>query len=138
MAHNTCTAFRRFSHTVEFVAYRFGRIIILGPHLLLSARTAMWSMPVVLTEMENENDSPNQNDVAKMTLQKMMSQCHMETAVVLCTNPLICKDFLYIDKITVHQEYHHAPCHVYIETSIFSHFHFYSQTTCTVQHWPVF
>ena len=30
----------------------------------------MWSMPVVLTETENENDSANQNDVAKMTLQK--------------------------------------------------------------------
>ena len=29
----------------------------------------MWSMPVVLTEWENENDSANQNDVAKMTLQ---------------------------------------------------------------------
>ena len=52
--------------------------------LLLSARTAMWSMPMVLTETENENDSANQNDVAKMT-----SQCRMETAVVLCTNPLI-------------------------------------------------
>ena len=38
--------------------------------LLLFARTAMWSMPVVLTEWENENDSVNQNDVAKMTLQK--------------------------------------------------------------------
>ena len=47
-------------------------------HWLLSARTTMWSMPVVLTEMENENDSVNQNDIAKMTLQKwcykMMSQ----------------------------------------------------------------
>ena len=35
----------------------------------------MWSMPVVLTEKENENDSVNQklpckNDVAKMMLQK--------------------------------------------------------------------
>ena len=39
-------------------------------HLLLSARTAMWSMPVVWTEMENENDSANQNYVAKKTLQK--------------------------------------------------------------------
>ena len=29
----------------------------------------MWSMPVVLTETENENDSANQNDAAKMTLQ---------------------------------------------------------------------
>ena len=28
--------------------------------LLLSARTAMWSMPVDLTEWENENDSQNQ------------------------------------------------------------------------------
>ena len=28
--------------------------------LLLSARTAMWSMPVDLTERENENDSQNQ------------------------------------------------------------------------------
>ena len=37
---------------------------------LLSAKTAMWSMPVVLTETENENDPANQNDVAKMTLQK--------------------------------------------------------------------
>ena len=30
----------------------------------------MLSVPVVLTEMENENDSVNQNNVAKMTLQK--------------------------------------------------------------------
>ena len=37
--------------------------------LLLSERTAMWFMPVVLTETEKENDSANQNDVAKMTLQ---------------------------------------------------------------------
>ena len=29
----------------------------------------MWSMPVVLTETENENDCANQNDAAKMTLQ---------------------------------------------------------------------
>ena len=35
---------------------------------LLSARTTMWSMPVVLTETENEYDSANQNDVAKMML----------------------------------------------------------------------
>ena len=32
--------------------------------------TAMWSMPVVLTEMENENDSVNQNYIAKMMLHK--------------------------------------------------------------------
>ena len=30
----------------------------------------MWSMPVVLTKTENENDSVNQNDIAKMMLQK--------------------------------------------------------------------
>ena len=51
----------------------------------------MWSMPVVLTETENENDSANQNDVAKMT-----SQCRMETAVVLCTNPLILSESVYL------------------------------------------
>ena len=28
--------------------------------LLLSARTAMWSVPVVLTEWKNKNDSQNQ------------------------------------------------------------------------------
>ena len=37
---------------------------------LLSARTAMLSMPVVLTKTENENDSVNQNYVAKIMLQK--------------------------------------------------------------------
>ena len=30
----------------------------------------MWSMPVILTETENENDSVNQNYLAKMMLQK--------------------------------------------------------------------
>ena len=35
--------------------------------LLLSARTAMWSMPVVLTEWENENDSQNQWESLRMT-----------------------------------------------------------------------
>ena len=39
--------------------------------LLLFARTAMWSIPVVLTETENENDSANQNYFAKITLQKL-------------------------------------------------------------------
>ena len=34
-------------------------------YLLLSARTVMWSIPVVLTETENENNSAIQNDVAK-------------------------------------------------------------------------
>ena len=33
----------------------------------------MWSIPLVLTETENENDSANQNYVAKMTLQKGVS-----------------------------------------------------------------
>ena len=42
--------------------------------LLLSARTAMWSMPVVLTETENENDSANQNDVAKMMCHDVILQ----------------------------------------------------------------
>ena len=67
----------------------------------------MWSMPVVLTDTENENDSVNQNDVAKMT-----SQCRMETAVVLCTNPLILRvtdypwltqNFLQKHLLTLHQ-----------------------------------
>ena len=30
----------------------------------------MWPMPVVLTKTDNENDSVNQNYVAKMMLQK--------------------------------------------------------------------
>ena len=33
----------------------------------------MWSMPVVLTETENDNDSVNQNYFAKMTLPKGVS-----------------------------------------------------------------
>ena len=37
----------------------------------------MWSIPVVLTETENENDSVNQNYIAKMTLQK----CHCKNDV---------------------------------------------------------
>ena len=40
----------------------------------------MWSMPVDLTEMENENDSVNQN--CKNDIVKLTSQCDMETAVV--------------------------------------------------------
>ena len=46
------------------------RVVLSLVLLLLSARSAMWSMPVVLTETENENDSANQSYVAKMTLQK--------------------------------------------------------------------
>ena len=34
----------------------------------------MWSVPVVLTETENENDSANQNDVAKNDAAKMTLQ----------------------------------------------------------------
>ena len=46
-----------------------------NPLLIVVARTAMWSMPVVLTETENENFFYEsnlcwKNDVAKMTLQK--------------------------------------------------------------------
>ena len=36
----------------------------------------MWSMPMVLTEMENENDSVNQNYVAKMILQNDVAGRH--------------------------------------------------------------
>ena len=43
-------------------------------NLLLSARTVMWSMPVVLTEMENENDSANQNDVAKLMYERALAR----------------------------------------------------------------
>ena len=48
----------------------------------------MWSMPVVLTETENEKDSANQNDVAKnevakMTLQTLATLSPWQTAVVL-------------------------------------------------------
>ena len=63
--------------------------------LLLSARTAMWSMPVVLTETENENDSANQNYVAKMTLQKWHCKKKRALATLLAdditstNNPLI-------------------------------------------------
>ena len=42
----------------------------LQSYCLLSARTAMWSMPVILTETENENGSANQNYAAKVMLQK--------------------------------------------------------------------
>ena len=33
----------------------------------------MWSMPVVLTETENENDSVNQNYVAKMMQERALA-----------------------------------------------------------------
>ena len=63
---------------------------------LLSTRTAMWFMPVHLTETENENDSVNQNDVAKMTLQKWRCTKERTPATLLAdgitstNNPLIC------------------------------------------------
>ena len=53
---------------------------------------------VVVVLTKTGNHSQNQNDIEKMTLQKwhckndvakMTSQYRMETAVVLCTNPLI-------------------------------------------------
>ena len=34
----------------------------------------MWSMPVVLTEKENENDSANQNYVAKMKREMILQK----------------------------------------------------------------
>ena len=37
----------------------------------LSARTAMWSMPVVLTETENENDYANKKWRCKVTSQAL-------------------------------------------------------------------
>ena len=54
-------AFRIFCTHITFFVFEFQLS-------LLPLRTAMWSMPVVLTETENENDSANQNDIAKMTL----------------------------------------------------------------------
>ena len=44
----------------------------------------MWSMPVDLTETENENDSANQNDVAKMTLWKWC--CKNDAAKMMLQN----------------------------------------------------
>ena len=48
----------------------------------------MWSMAVVLTETENENDSANQNYVAKMTLQKLRHNVAWRQ-LLYSTNPLI-------------------------------------------------
>ena len=56
---------------------------------LLSARTAMLSMPVVLTEMENENDSVNQKDVAKRRCKNDVAMSHGDSCCTviysLCT-----------------------------------------------------
>ena len=55
----------------------------------------MWSMPVVLTETENDNDTVNQNYVAKMTLQKWCCKKEPALATLLAVgitstnNPLI-------------------------------------------------
>ena len=35
----------------------------------MSARTEMWSMPVFLTKIENENDYTNLNYIAEVTFQ---------------------------------------------------------------------
>ena len=43
----------------------------------------MWSMPVDLTETEHENDSANQNDVAKMTLQNDITMLHGDSCCTL-------------------------------------------------------
>ena len=70
---NYMCVFKNLSYCIAF----FKKLFLFSPiskagkiYLLLSARTTMWSMPVVLTETENENDSVNQNSIAKMTLQK--------------------------------------------------------------------
>ena len=50
----------------------------------------MWSMPVDLTETENENDSANQNDVAKMTLQNDVAALATQADGIISPNkPLI-------------------------------------------------
>ena len=45
----------------------------------------MWSMPMALTKTENENDSGNQNDVAKMTLQKDATKMTLQNDVAALT-----------------------------------------------------
>ena len=46
---------------------------------LLSERTTMWSWPVVLTEWENENDSQNQWELPRITINTIifMHLCHL-------------------------------------------------------------
>ena len=48
----------------------------------------MWSMPVVLTETENENDSVNQNYVAKMTSERALVTL-LADGITSTNNPLI-------------------------------------------------
>ena len=50
----------------------------------------MWSMPVDLTETENENDSVNQNDAAKMTLENDVATLATQADGIISPNkPLI-------------------------------------------------
>ena len=67
----------------------------------------MWSMPVVLTEMENENDSANQSYIAKMTLQKWRCKKERALATLLAdgitstNNPLFFMFGSYYNKYSV-------------------------------------
>ena len=58
----------------------------------------MWSVPVVLTETENENDSVNQNDAAKMTLQTDVAALATQVDGIISPNkPLILTfDYWYL------------------------------------------
>ena len=47
----------------------------------------MSSMPMVLTEMENENDSVNQNYIAKMALQKW--RCKNDLSVTMTSQTVL-------------------------------------------------
>ena len=72
--------------------FAFGLISSQFPKIMpyfLSARTVMWSVPVVLTKTENENDSANQNYVAKMTLQKWRCKMMLQTLTMLCADGII-------------------------------------------------
>ena len=50
-----------------------------GNESLLSARTAVWSMPVDLTEWENDNDSQNQCESMRITINTLIFiyLCHL-------------------------------------------------------------
>ena len=47
----------------------------------------MWSMPVDLTETENENDSVNRNYIAKMTQQALATL--LADGIISMNNPLM-------------------------------------------------
>ena len=70
-------------------------MIFVKYQLLLSATSAMWSMPVVLTETENENDSANQNDVAKRRCKNDVAGSSNVVAMAdtCCTS---CKHLIYL------------------------------------------